>query len=208
MQNVQWLFFDLGSTLIDETDALARRVRETISGTNVRLKDFMRVCNARYAEGLDGYKTAVGTFHLSIAPWHSDEERPYHDAASTLQGLQSRGYRLGVIANQLPGTEQRLKHWGLLPFFDVVAASAECGYAKPDPEIFLYALRRAGCAPEKAVMIGDRVDNDLLPAKSIGMRTVRVLAGPFSASPAPEGAADATVRSLFALLSVIPPYGK
>lgn len=116
MQNVQWLFFDLGSTLIDETDALARRVRETISGTNVRLKDFMRVCNARYAEGLDGYKTAVGTFHLSIAPWHSDEERPYHDAASTLQALQSRGYRLGVIANQLPGTEQRLKHWGFSRF--------------------------------------------------------------------------------------------
>ena len=204
MRNVPWLFFDLGSTLIDETDALVRRIRETVSGTDVRLEDFMRVSNARYAEGLDGYKAAVDAFHLSRTPWHSEEERPYHNAASTLQVLKTGGRRLGVIANQLPGTKQRLARWGLLPFFEVVAASAECGFQKPDQEIFLFALRQAGCAPENAVMIGDRVDNDLIPAKALGMQTVRVLTGPFSASPSPEDAADATVRSLSALSELFP----
>ena len=39
------------------------------------------------------------------------------------------------------------------------------------------ALERAGCKPEEAVMIGDRVDNDIIPAKALGMRTVWIKQG-------------------------------
>jgi len=38
-------------------------------------------------------------------------------------------------------------------------------------------LERAGCKPEEAVMIGDRIDNDIVPAKSLGMRTVWIKQG-------------------------------
>lgn len=39
---------------------------------------------------------------------------------------------------------------------------------KPDPKLFTIACAQAGCAPEDAVMIGDRLDNDIAPAKAIG----------------------------------------
>ena len=38
LQTIEWIFFDLGSTLIDETKADARRIREMIAGTNIKIK--------------------------------------------------------------------------------------------------------------------------------------------------------------------------
>ena len=64
-----------------------------------------------------------------------------------------------------------------MKYIDLVIASAEEGVSKPDRRIFDIALSRAGCKPENAVMIGDRLDNDIAPAKRLGMKTVRVKQG-------------------------------
>lgn len=196
MEKPAWLFFDLGSTLIDETESCIVRVRETVSGTNVSAAQFETEMRRFYAQGFDGYQKAVSFFRLQKTPWHSELEHPYVDCRAVLEKLQKRGYRLGVIANQQPGTVLRLAGWGLLPFFDVIAASAELGMAKPDPAIFLWALKKARCDPQDAVMIGDRIDNDILPAHSIGMRTVRILSGPAAAYRSPVDPSDLTVRFL------------
>ena len=89
----------------------------------------------------------------------------------------SKKYKLGVIANQSLGTKERLNNWGIGKYFDVVVASAEAGCAKPDLKIFNLALEQAGCKPSEAVMIGDRLDNDIIPAKHFGMKTVWVRQG-------------------------------
>ena len=75
-------------------------------------------------------------------------------------------------------------------------ASAEEGVAKPDRRIFDIALERSGCKPENAVMIGDRVDNDILPAKAVGMKTVLVGQGLFSLSEEKYQDQDAYVSSI------------
>lgn len=59
----------------------------------------------------------------------------------------------------------------------MVVDPAEVGYAKPDFEIFNIALEQAGCEPSKSVMIGDRLDNDIVPTKKLGMKTVWVRQG-------------------------------
>ena len=53
----------------------------------------------------------------------------------------------------------------------------KAGCAKPDLKIFTAALNKAGCAPADAVMIGDRLDNDIIPARKLGMKTVWVRQG-------------------------------
>ena len=199
MRNVRWLFFDIGSTLVDETEAIAHRVRETIDGTDVRFAEFEAKMRQFAMQGSSGYAEAAACFRLAKTPWHSEDERPYGDCASTLRELKARGYSLGVIANQLPGAEARLQAWGLLPFFSVIAASAERGFAKPAPELFRWALDRADCAPQDAVMIGDRLDNDILPAKQLGMKTVWIRHGPAAPS---ESSADVIVSSLSGLLNL------
>ncbi|MBQ2434112.1 MAG: HAD family hydrolase [Clostridia bacterium] len=173
----KWIFFDVGSTLVDETEAYNHRARDMIAGTNITFKEFddMRIVFAR--QGLDGNSEAIRHFGLTKTPWHSEDEVPYPDACDTLTELKARGYRLGIIANQNPGLEKRLEDWGLQQYFDVIVSSAEIGYAKPEREIFEKAFEMAGCTAEESVMVGDRLDNDMLPAKEIGMKTVWMKSG-------------------------------
>ena len=199
MRNIRWLFFDIGSTLVDETEAIAHRIRDTIDGTDVRFAQFEEKMKQFASYGSSGYAEAAAYFHLVKTPWHSEDERPYGDCVSTLLELKTRGYSLGVIANQLPGTDARLQAWGLLPFFSVIAASAERGFSKPAPELFLWALDRANCAPQDAVMIGDRLDNDILPAKQLGMQTVWVQHDPAAQLAV---SADEIISSLSDLLNL------
>ena len=70
-----------------------------------------------------------------------------------------------------------MKAYGLFPMLDLIVASAEEGVEKPDLRIFRAALERANCRPENAVMIGDRIDNDIVPAKKAGMMTIWIRQG-------------------------------
>ena len=48
---------------------------------------------------------------------------------------------------------------------------------KPDIRLFEAALLKSGCCGSESVMVDDRLDNDILPAKTLGMRTVRIRQG-------------------------------
>ena len=199
---IEWIFFDLGSTLIDETEVYAQRFAETVRGSGVSVSEFQKTAVRFWTQGLDGYPQAAAYYGLPKAPWRSEYESLFDGCAAVLEALKARGYRLGVSANQVPGTVKRLKAWGILRFFDVIAPSAELGMAKPDPAIFLWALQEAGCKPENAVMIGDRIDNDILPAQALGMKAVRVLTGPAAVYGPADDPSDAVVCSLSALLDL------
>ena len=190
---IDWIFFDVGNTLLEEGAALedrdrqllrlARIFRPGISFEDVKiaitqawdraesdpLEAAMRLLLGPYAE----HSVEL----LSRVKYRSDLERPYRGAARILQQL-GKTYRLGVIANQQPGLKQRLDCLGLASHLSICAGSGDIGLWKPNPEIFRWALQRAGCAPARAIMIGDRPDKDIEPARRIGLQTIRVLQGP------------------------------
>lgn len=174
---VKWIFFDVGSTLVDETEAYDHRVREMIIGTDITFSNFDSKRIELAKQGFDGNSEVIKFFGLTKTPWHSEDEIPFADSLEILKLLKSRGYNLGIIANQAIGIEQRLEEWGLLKYFDIVASSAELGVAKPDKLIFEKAFELAGCGPENSVMVGDRLDNDIIPAKALGMKTVWIRKG-------------------------------
>lgn len=204
MQKNKWIFFDVGSTLMDETKAYDHRARDMIAGTDITFQAFSDMRTALAKQGLDGNSAAIAHFGLGKTPWHSEDEVPYPDAESTLTALRQKGYHLGIIANQMPGTVQRLEKWGLRQFFDVIAASAELGCAKPEREIFEKALALAHCAPKESVMVGDRLDNDIIPAKAMGMTTVWVKNGlaQYQAAALGNGVADHQIGALKELLDI------
>jgi HAD superfamily hydrolase (TIGR01549 family) len=102
--------------------------------------------------------------------------QPYPEVFRVLSYLRSRHHRLGIIANQHRRVRKHLvDSWHFDRYFEHMLLSDEVGYSKPDPEIFLLALDKAGVLPSEACMIGDRVDNDIAPAKELGMKTIRVL---------------------------------
>ena len=205
VERVRWVFFDIGSTLVDETAAYDHRIREMIVGTYVTFGAFdnARITFAR--QGLDGNAAAIRYFGLRKTLWHSEDEEPFNDAEETLARLCRKGYRLGIIANQPPGTAERLAAWGLAPFFDVLVSSAEMGIAKPDLAIFEKALKLSACAAEESVMVGDRLDNDMAPAKTVGMKTVWLKQGLAAYQNAELGrdVADYQIGTLSELLTIL-----
>ena len=174
---IKWLFFDIGSTLVDETEAYNHRIREMIQGTDIAFDAFNRMRIHFAKQGLNGDTEAIRYFGLTKTPWHSEDEVPYGDAIPTLKELKQRGYHIGIIANQVAGSADRLAAWGLLEYIDIIATSAELGISKPDKAIFERALEMANCAPFEAAMVGDRLDNDIIPAAELGLITVWIPKG-------------------------------
>lgn len=176
MNKIKWIFFDIGSTLVDESVAFRKRVEKTVANTNISYDDFYIKMVEISKHNQNGYHKVLEYYGLTMAPWNSDDEFVYPDAEKCLRKL-SKKYKIGIIANQVFGSEERLAKIGLLKYINLVVASAEEGVAKPDLRIFEIALNKAGCKTEEAVMVGDRLDNDIVPANKIGMKTVWIKQG-------------------------------
>lgn len=87
---------------------------------------------------------------------------------------------------------------GLLDCFPTHITQDDFSITKPDPRYYEQILARAGRVAERSIMIGDRIDNDVIPAKAAGMRTVRVRIGIHSAQEprTPDEIPDTEVSSV------------
>lgn len=145
----------------------------------------------------------------AVAVFFSCEERlwrAYPDACATLQQLSKAGYLLGLVSNASDdGLIQRLvegldfRRW-LRP----VLSSAGVGIRKPDPKILQMVLSQWGLPPQQAVMVGDRLEFDILGARLAGMRSVLVSKGEDPDEVEQRGgiAPDATIEQLSELPEV------
>lgn len=176
MSDIKYLFFDIGSTLVDETDCVKKRCEVIIENNNINGQEFYDKVTECAKTDSYAVRAAALYYGAEIPRWYGELEKLYPDTKMILEIL-SKKYKLGVIANQIAGTKDRLDNWGIGKYFDVVVASAEAGCAKPNLKIFNLALEQAGRKPNEAVMIGDRLDNDIVPAKQLGMKTVWVRQG-------------------------------
>lgn len=118
-------------------------------------------------------------------------------AKEALAALADR-YVLALAGNQPARIVDYLREVGVLRFFRWQLVSEEMGVAKPDPLFFRIILDGLGVPPAEAVMVGDRLDHDVFPAKLLGMRAVRVLVGPYAEQIpiSPLHCPDRTIRSL------------
>ncbi|MEE0874829.1 MAG: HAD-IA family hydrolase [Ruminococcus sp.] len=176
MNKPKWIFFDIGSTLVDESAVYENRIKEITQGNNIDRNEFAAKVIERAQTSPKPIVSAAEDYGVKVPAWRHDLEALYPDTKEVLQRL-SQKYKIGIIANQDFGTEQRLTDFNVHQYIDLVIASAEEGVAKPDLRIFQIALARADCKPEEAIMVGDRLDNDIVPANKIGMTTVWIKQG-------------------------------
>jgi putative hydrolase of the HAD superfamily len=111
--------------------------------------------------------------------------------------LHGRSLRLGLAANQPESTLALFDAHGIGRYFHHREVSGTHGYRKPDVRLFLRCCDDLRVAPAECIMVGDRIDNDVAPARLLGMRTVlfrtgrHILQQPRCADEVP----DAEVRS-------------
>jgi HAD superfamily hydrolase (TIGR01549 family) len=94
-----------------------------------------------------------------------------------LRRLSERGLRLGIVANQPQAACERLARAGIGDLFEYQGLSGLTGFSKPDPRAFLTAAAALGVAAADCIMVGDRIDNDIAPAKALGMATILLRGG-------------------------------
>lgn len=192
LANIKWVFFDLGNTLIDESCARRHLLKQiamrlshkgfTAAPVSIELAlaaAFARFCPEPWESAVEGFVADIDQARqiLQDIPYPKHLEQPYPATPSLLAGLKYSGFRLGVLANQSLGTERRLREYGIGRHFSCCLSSAEVGFAKPDMRLFRLAEEAAGCSGHKLLMIGDRLDNDIRPARSRGWTTMRVKQG-------------------------------
>ena len=203
------LFFDVGYTLVNEDAVWEARCREqaqTAEAKNLALSasDIYHEIEIASIARKPQFRTLIDKYNFKeVAPYRTELEKLYDEAPAVIKAL-SQKYELGIIANQLDGLAVRLDDFGLLQYFNYIISSWDLKVMKPDIRIFEYALDKANCTPQDACMIGDRLDNDILPAKSLGMKTVWIKQGfgalqkPLSKSEEP----DYTINNLTELLKI------
>ncbi len=187
---LRWIFLDVGNVVINDDPAMALLYRElyrTICAAGYRLSfrellaEREELIRARGPEhwGVLARKYLGEVGQRKLMDACSEKIRAdYMACHSVIPGMVdavrilAARYRIGVIANQLRECSSALDSIGLGDLISIRAISEIIGIRKPDPEIFLWACGEAGCAPAEAVMVGDRIDNDIAPARAIGLWTI------------------------------------
>jgi putative hydrolase of the HAD superfamily len=82
-------------------------------------------------------------------------------------------YPLHIITNGFHDVQHiKMSSSGILGYFKTVVTSECSGHRKPDPRMFDYALKQAGCLPAQAMMIGDNAETDVQGASDFGIDAV------------------------------------
>lgn len=180
---IEWIFFDLGSTLLDEEAAYGYYIDKCVKkleSLDIEVSsDSYKQKMAEYAHKLLDPIRVTWHYFAPTEPrplWTNDGIKLYSEVREVLEIL-SKHYRLGIVANQSSSIRELLQEWRIESYFQLIILSEEVGLSKPNTAIFTLALQKANISADRVVYVGDRYDNDILPAKSLGMWTVRILTG-------------------------------
>jgi putative hydrolase of the HAD superfamily len=96
----------------------------------------------------------------------------YDDVIPVMSKLRGRDLKIGIITNLEIDMTPICSELGLDPYLDFIVTSGEAGSDKPQPEIFLLALKKAGVEASEAMHVGDQYKIDAVGAMSAGIKPV------------------------------------
>ena len=98
----------------------------------------------------------------------------HSDVPHTLSQLKERKVKIGIVTNGFEKDYMKILQrlgWKR-DFFDVIVGIDACRKAKPEKEIFLYAVRKLGLRPEEVIFVGDSLKHDYEGAKNAGLHAL------------------------------------
>ena len=205
---IKVVFFDLGGTLICEVRlwatwaaylhvapaAVLSALDEVIAKGEHHRRVFDRFKPGFDIEAARRDRSARGDSDLF------DANDLYSDAIPCLRALRERGYLIGIAGNQPAEAESAIRELGVEAEF--IATSGRGGVEKPSPAFFAKVAEASGFLPSEIVYVGDRLDNDVLPARAAGMISVFLERGPWGRAHAKQAEArlaDIRIKGLAAL---------
>jgi HAD superfamily hydrolase (TIGR01549 family) len=201
---IRMVVFDVGETLVDET----RQWSEWAEWLHVPKFTFFAAFGAVIASGSHHREVfrlvANLDFRQAIekrieSGWRYEIRATdfYPDALPCLEKLRAEGRKLGVVGNQPKACEECLRRLGLE--LDLLGSSEGWGIEKPSRRFFERLAMEARLAPEEICYVGDHPENDIRPARSVGLRTVFIRRGPWALAQSDSAAARDADRQIGAL---------
>lgn len=212
---VRALVFDVGETLIDETRIWSRWA-DRLGVTRFTMLGVLGGMAALDRSFEDAFRLLRPGFEVEAEQeaWKRDDpdglrvdfdaDDLYPDVRPALAALRDLGHELIIAGNQPPQARDALVAMDLP--VDAIHTSDGWGVAKPAPEFFAKVVAVSGREPGEILYVGDRLDNDVLPARAAGMRTALIRRGPWGHLHAerPQAAeADHVVDDLHALVAAL-----
>ncbi len=212
------LIFDLDGTLIDSAPDLCVAANKVLANHGCRqitLQETKTFVGNGAAKLVERAFRATGQeadphdipdlteqFLAAYDGHEADETRPYDGVMETLNILKSSGQRMAVCTNkpQVP-TNNLLRDLKMAEYFELVLGGDQLARKKPDPQMIHWMLDRLDVPAEKALMIGDTV-NDIDGAKNAGVQSVAVSYG-YRKVPVDELGANVFIDTFEQLLGVI-----
>jgi putative hydrolase of the HAD superfamily len=216
------ILFDIDDTLFpsSEFSALARKnalnamismgLDVSYEDLNSRLSKILEEKGSNYERHFDDLCRSLkvnsqGKYvAAAIAAYHDTKTAiaPFPRVPLTLLTLRERGYNV-YVATQGNSIKQwdKLIRLRIALYFDDVFVSEELGEDKGEA-FYKKIIKTLGAKPQDVMMVGDREDYDITPAKAVGIKTVRLLAGKHASVPT---VADHTIKDISGLLPLCPP---
>lgn len=203
----RWVCLDIGETLIDET-----RVWTTWAHVlGVTPLVLHAALGAAVAAG-GSYPAALGRFDPKWSDRFEEFSERYEgfkpddlypDVLPSLAALAKAGLGVAVIGNQPASRTAELRAIGVTP--EVMVMSEELGVSKPDAAFYDAVVEHLDVTePDLITYVGDRVDNDILPAIGHGLRAIHLRRGPWGIiGPQDDGTATAVADSLGQVVQLV-----
>ena len=185
--------FDFGYTLVDEDRVWRAAANKLGWPESVFFAALGSVIEQRRRHR-DVLEILGGDERQRLAPFEPRDF--YEDALPTLRAAKNSGLIVGVAGNFSREIEAFLSDHAEVDF---IASSERWGVEKPNSEFFSRIVGDAGCEAADITYVGDRLDNDVLPAVNLGMASVWIIRGPWAVVQQgwPEAeTADTRVREL------------
>jgi putative hydrolase of the HAD superfamily len=192
---VSTILFDGGGILIDES-SIEQAIADTITGILKRFVPTYTVEQYWLDTEEAVYRFAPSTYRYVI--WKNTQDAVIYERLyaiyleqisekrpplrltagidAELRKLRKR-FRFGIAGQyggEILGT---LRQGEILDLFDNRVTQDDFRITKPDPRYFEQIAAACGVSPAECVMVGDRIDNDVIPAKQVGMWSVRYRTG-------------------------------
>jgi HAD superfamily hydrolase (TIGR01549 family) len=173
----------IAKTLISSVRGMMSSVRD-MQHSNLHLA--LQMLHEETGKPLEEIHAALYEFYTQAYPQLQSCTEKITGAAELVEDLQARDYSVVIATNPVYPAEairQRLTWAGLSGNFDdyaFVSRADNMHFAKPHPAYYAEILGRIGVEPDEALMVGDNVENDIIPAALIGMHTCHVAPGEFA----------------------------
>ena len=136
----------------------------------IRFQRTMEALQGGRIKGLDSLSEAMGEAYVQRAPYRT---RLIDGALEVSRELFHRGHRMFILTNGFDEVQHiKMNNSGLNPFYESVFTSDALGYKKPKREVFDACLEQTGSSAQRAIMIGDDLECDVVGARNAGWRQV------------------------------------